>query len=446
MQPAILIDYHRKIILLGILLISLIAITLLNVGFNWVSCVSIVSFISFITILYRNLNYEEDYYTSSRLFLTVTIYSLIMVALYWWLSWYIDGDTYLFSKKDALLYERVSMKIKDWSYAEGLLYLKNNYRFDDWGAMVMMSSILRIIPHKIFLNFCYVLMGGLTAIMLFRTGKRIMSKQCAYLAAAAYSISSYNIFYYGSFLKEVGFILLIVLLFNSLYKYIIEGNNFSILYVIVYSALICFFRPATTVFIWFGIGMYYLFRHGQHIGKIAMISLIGITILYMMSSLQEIFNHYTLRGDIRFLLSTKESTGLSTGATYAINFFASFFGPFPTLIDTKNHITCLYGSGLLYKFFINLPFVMGAWKIIRDKIVDLYPLLFFILMEALSVAVVQKGFELRLTLPHLAFVYMIAFWYFSEAEEKEEKRFNRLSPLFYVLLFAIVFTWGVFRR
>lgn len=439
-------DYHKKIILLGLLIISTIIILQFNISFNWATGVSVLSFVSFITILYRSIGYEDNYYTSTRVFFTVTIYSIVMVALYWWLSWYIEGDTYIFSKVDAIFYERISMRLKDMSYTEGLIYLKtNDIAFDDLGALFMMSTILKVVPSKIFLNFCYVIMGGITAIALFRTGCRIMSRQYAYLAAVAYAISSYNIFFYGSFLKETGFVLLIALLFNSLYKYFVEKNSFSIIYVVVYSVLICFFRPATAVFIWFGIFVYYFFRSDFSVGKVTMIIILGVSTLFLMGSLEEMFNRYTLNGDINRLLNTKESTTLSREVSYVMNFFASLFGPFPTLIGMGTILPSLYGPGLLYKFFMNLPFWLAAWKIIRNKITILYPMLFFILIEALAAAFVQKGFELRITLPHVAMFFLITFWYFSNVNSQEERIFQKYTTPFLIMTFGIILGWGVLR-
>lgn len=438
-------DYHRKIILYGLLIIITIVLLRFNTSLNWATCVSLLSFISFIFIIYESIDYENDYYTPTRLFLTVIIYSCIMVGIYWGLSWYIDGDTYIFSKKDAWLYERVSNIMKDMPFTDSLSYMRKHHSYDDWGVLVMISSILRIIPSKIFLNFCYVIMGGLTAFFMFKTGCRVMSRQYAYLAALSYTISSYNIFFYGSYLKETGFILLIVLLFNSLYKYIIEEHKLSLVYIIIYSILICFFRPAVTVFIWFGIFVYYLFRSGSSIIKITAVSIICIVVLLLSSKLQSIFYFYTLEGDIDLLLKTKGDPLLSRSADYIINFFASLFGPFPTLIGTDKPRSCLYGPGLLYKFFMNLPFWLAVWKIVKNKIVDLYPMIFFILIEAISAAIVQRGFELRITLPHIAMYFMLVFWYFSETDSDDEKLFNKYSPAFFIISFLIVCGWGILR-
>lgn len=94
---------------------------------------------------------------------------------------------------------------------------------------------------------------------------------------------------------------------------------------------------------------------------------------------------------------------------------------------------------------MNFPFWMAAWKIIRNKISILYPMLFFILIEALAAAFVQKGFELRITLPHVAMFFLITFWYFSNVNSQEERIFQKYTTPFLIMTFGIVLGWGVLR-
>ncbi len=451
MSPTTTKTFHKNILLLGLLLYSCVTIIQFNTAFNWATCVSVIAFISYMILLYQCIDYENDYYATKRLFFTVTIYSFIMVLLFWWLSWYIDGDTYIFSKSDALLYERVCLKLKDLPYTDGFKYLKGNHPFDDWGAMLSMSIFMRIIPSKVFLNLCYILIGSTTSVLLFKIGKHFMASRYAYVAALAFCASSYNMFFYGSFLKESIFVFLVVCLFYNLTSYIFEQRKKSILFVIIFSILVCFFRPATVGFIWMGIFSYFLFKNGSDLKKLTALIIIIVFTMIMMTSLQNILDRYTMGGDIDKLLDTKEATGLSKELTYTINFFASFFGPFPTLIGTEQPRSCLYGAGLLYKFFLNLPFYLAVWIIIKERQTDLFPLIIFIFLEAFSVAIVQKGFEFRLNLPHTAFFYLMAFWGFSKFDKENNNdeykfiSFQKLLTPFFIFSFFIIFGWGILR-
>jgi len=411
--------------------------------------VSFITLFSFLVFIYTSIGKPEEYYSYSRLYGFVTLYSLLTVCLFWWFSIEMTGNTFIFSERDARLYEKVAMTLKDCSWANMIPYLTMYLKdFEDWGGPVAMSILLRIVPDKIFMNLCYILVGGFTALLIFRIGLRMMSQQNAFLAALTYSISSFNIFFYGTFVKETIFIFLIVLLFNSLYRYIDENHDVSIIYVIVYSILLCFFRPAVTVFIWFGIFTYFLFLKGGSITKVVILAIVGIAFIVTLSFLQHTVSKYTLGGDIGHLLDTKESTQLSQRSSYFLNFFAACFGPFPTLFGTVHTArACIYGPGLYYKLFLMLPFVLAIWKLIQNRMVQFYPMLVFIVIEILSVAVVQRGFELRLTLPHLFLVYILVFWYLDKIQEEEENcLFHRLYIPVNISVFLIVMAWNILRQ
>lgn len=445
-----LISFHNKIFTYAAFAYIIVALFCFNTGFNYPSAISTTTFFSYFFIIYYSLDHNEKYYSNSRLFLTVIIYSSIIMCLFWAVSLSIDGDTFLFSKLDAKNYEKYSMEIIQRPFFEGFEYIFNKLNFDDCGAFFVMTPILRIIPNKIFLNFCYVIIGGITSIALFNTGKRIMETKYAYLAALSFSIASYTIYFHGTFLKESGFIMFVVLLFNSLYKCIDENRIVSMTYVVLYSIIICFFRPAVVVLIWLGIIIYFYLEN-----KGATKLLISITILFIfmisIASIITIFNRYTVNGDISFIISRMENDrlpGFSNNILYALGFIGGLLGPFPTIISTTDNIrSSFYGPGLLYKLFLNIPFWYAVWIIIKEKVYYMIPMLLFIVLESITASIARKGFEFRLTYPHIAMLMLISYWCFytiSDSSEKQQQ-IKTISRFAFPVCFIITFFYGILR-
>ena len=273
-----------------------------------------------------------------------------------------------------------------------------------------------------------------------------MSRKYAYLSALSYAISSFMIFFNGSFLKESSFVFFVILLINSIYNFIIEKRKISLIYIVIYSCVLLLFRPAVVVCVICGFSVYYFVRKGYGVYKLGLILLVILFISYLLSSLLSIFNHYTLSGDIAKLMLTKDTKyGLSREMTYILNWFGSFCGPFPSILGT-NMTSCFYGSGLLYKFLL-LPFaIIGLVKVVKLRIDYMFPLLVFFVLESFFAALVQKGMELRLTLPHIFIYYIFAFWTMEKVEIGELRINKWIENSFFVLSFIFVLCFNVLRQ
>ncbi len=449
MGDLLLKKFHKKIAIAGLLLFSVIILFKVDSCLTWGTALSLISFVTFIALVYYSIGKSDSYYTGSRLFCTTFVYSLLMVSAYLWYSWEADGDLFVFSKVDALLYSDLSMQMKDMSLAKKIGFLvERSWGTDDWGAFISMSTILGIIPHKLFLNFCYVIIGGITALFIYRTGKRLMDKQYAYIASLSYSTASFSIYYYSSFLKETLFILFVVLLINSFYKCVVNKHYTSFVYVAVYTLSLLFFRPAVAVFVWTGIGLYYVLGLKSVPAKVVMIVFILAALVVLQSSLTAMYDRYTLEGNIGAVVDSKENTALAKGTTYVLNFPAAIFGPLSTIVSEGINRNTFYGAGLLYKLFLSLPFVLAIWLSVKKKITLLVPIIVFVLIESVAAAVVQKGFEMRLTLPHIAMTFLISMWLLDKAkrDERISRVFTKLSPVFFFAVFVVVLAWNVLDR
>lgn len=442
----ILYSYHRKLMLSVIALFVFLSVLRSDVFIDPSTFVICLSFFTSLALVYSQIGIEEEKCTKMRLFSVTFTYSFILVSVFLFYSYNVEGNTFLLSESDARLYEKVVNKMFFLPYKESFEYLINNYKFDDWGGPLYMSSVFRIYPDKLFLNFVNTILTSVSSLFVFKIGAQLMSRKYAYLSAVAYATSSFMVFFNGSFLKESAFAFFVILLINSIYNYVNEERKLSILYILLYSLILLLFRPAVVACIICGFSVYYFVRKGYGVYKLGLLFLVFLSLLYLYSSLVSIFNHYTLSGDIAKLMLTKETKyGLTREMTYILNWFGSFFGPFPSILGS-NMTSCFYGSGLLYKFLL-LPFaIIGLINVVKVRIDYMFPLLVFFVLESFFAALVQKGMELRLTLPHIFIYYLFAFWAM-EKVEIGELRINRwIENAFFVLSFIFVLCFNVLRQ
>lgn len=438
--------YHRKIILLVIALFVILSVLRNDVFFDSSTFVICLSFFSSLALVYSQIGIDEGKCTKVRLFSITFIYSFLLVSVFLFYSYNVEGNTFLLSETDSRLYEKIVNKMLYLPYKDSFEYLFENYKFDDWGGPIYMSSVFRIYPDKLFLNFVNTILTSVSSLFVFKIGERLMSRKYAYLSALSYAISSFMIFFNGSFLKESSFVFFVILLINSIYNFIIEKRKISLIYIVIYSCVLLLFRPAVVVCVICGFSVYYFVRKGYGVYKLGLILLVILFLSYLLSSLLSIFNHYTLSGDIAKLMLTKDiKYGLSREMTYTLNWFGSFFGPFPSILGS-NMTSCFYGSGLLYKFLL-LPFaVFGLIKVVKIRIDYMFPLLVFFVLESFFAALVQKGMELRLTLPHIFIYYIFAFWTMEKVEIGELRINKWIENSFFVLSFIFVLCFNVLRQ
>ena len=153
---------------------------------------------------------EEVYYSEKTLFYTVFIYTFLIGIFFMLISEYYDDDHFLFSKKDAMYYFKLSNKAAGMGLSQGIKFIVRGYTFEDWGALIFDTLALYLIPSKLFVNAIYIVLGAISSVMLYRIGKSFLPEMSAYLAALGYSTSSYIIFFHCSFLKESLFVFVVI--------------------------------------------------------------------------------------------------------------------------------------------------------------------------------------------------------------------------------------------
>lgn len=378
---------------------------------NYYNILNVAALLSYAYLLWACINKDDNYFTERRLWLTVFLYSMVMVALCLQMSFFYVGNTFLFSEVDAKVYSRMADKLKDMEAWNALGYIARVWGYDDWGAPVTMAFMLKIVPHKFFVNFCYIIMNSTASLCLFSIGRTLkMTRKYSYMAALAYGTASYTIFFMGSFLKEEILCFLVIVSFYMLYKYHENGHLPYLAAGGLASLLIVFFRVPIALFVWLSYASLLLLGYKGHIRRmlfILLFAVVGVSAAgLMLYSSARYANNGDVAGSYQYMTTTVFQKAVSS--------LGALIGPFPTLFQvTTVNFTAkpLFGAGVLFKFLLFFTFWRGFVYCLKARIVEAYPLFVFALLEMIGLCIVFDGLELRKAMPHIAIFIMAAFWY-----------------------------------
>lgn len=442
----------RSFILLGIFLYSIFFVYWEN-SFSYYNVLNAFTFVCYAFILLICANRKESFYNSRRLCLIVFVYSIIFVGLYLMMSDYYMGNTFLFSEVDAKVYEKHSFSLLNLPFHRWIHYLQGqSLGFDDWGTPMTQAMIFHIIPHKLFLNFVYVLFNTIGAVLLFKIGQVFMNEKYSFIAALSYTIASYLIFGMGSFTKEPIMVFIVIVSFYYLYVYW-EHRKVRYLFMgIFFSILLLFFRVPVSLFLWASYGMLLVLGNNNRI-KAALFVLIGFVVVVLaLGIIIDNFNRYANGGEIT------QSYIYQTYSKFqkVVLYISSLIGPFPQLFEDIKPLSSktIYGSGLLLKFLVVCPFWLGFVYSVRTKKKIMYPIFTFCILEMVSLGIVLDSLEFRKGLPHVPFLILAAFWYMSEYDEDADdeviatpyyKRVKSIFGIWCIVVLIITITWNTLR-
>ncbi len=407
---------------------------------------ALVAFISQMSLLLHFSKEDYNDYSEKTLFGIVLLYDSILAIIFMLISEYYEGDTFMFSKKDAMLYYEESMQVAEANLFDGLGTIYQKYPFDDWGAFTFDSLIMYIIPSKFFLNIIYTSLTAFSSVYLYRLALMFLSSSYSFLASLAYSTSSYLIFYNCSFLKESVFVFIVISSLYHIYNYIINQSNSSLIYALVFLGLQFFFRPAVAALIIVSVFLYYAVINKGKAVSLFLYLIISIMLAATFTKLMETANAYTAGGDIDAVVSYRSNGSYSSSFNLFVSYFGAFLGPFPSLFsgETPPSRLVFYGAGLMFKTYIAIPFWIGIFFIIKKRILTLLPLCCFIILEMVLTGYILGSLELRKVLLHIPFVYIIAYWGLYNLNYYH--RFRYISTITnFIFVIGVFLLWNIIK-
>ena len=439
---------NRSYLTIGILLYILFSISnIVNTDFIAIHIVSAFTFLIYGIVIYKSSQQSNSFFKYKNLAIIVFCISIIEVIIFQLLSYYIEGDTFVFSKTDAIGYYVGAMKMAQMSFGDGVRYLSDvlGYGMDDWGAFLWISSIFRIVPSLQFLSFIYCIVGTLSSLMLFDIGRNLMPRRYAFMAALSFSVSSFMLVHDSQCLKEIIMVFCIIAVFECFFIYIRKKENKYLFLAILCSLLVFLFRIPTALLLILSLGLTWVLLHIK--GPAAMFLIVVFTIAICSTSLFSFtYSRYLRNGDTNLMIERKNELAGGGGVINQLTDpLAAFVGPFPSVKITTIKPTPLYTAGLLYRFLLSAPFFLGIFYIIKERYIKMYPFALFFLVNALGIAISVKGLETRLSMPQLSMMYIVAFWFLAkyDYEQFSWKIPQKVIQGYFIGIMMLCFLWNL---
>lgn len=374
--------------------------------------VNYLTVIVFVLFLQNLCEKPQAYFTSRKLTVLVFAYSACFVTCYNFISWYYTGNLYVFSVFDAMVYNNEATTMSEMSFMDGIDYFLKRYEAEDLGMTIALSFLYKIVSSKIMLSIFYTLLAVVTARAIFSISRQFMSVKYAFLCAIVYSFSSYVLWFHSSGLKESMLVTLITLFYSHYYRLFSARRSVSFVWMIAIALSLLLFRPVLAVFCGASLVLGVLLRRKLTAVQVFFIIAAMLGGIYFLETIMSSADRFLL-GGTEAMLENKQMSGMVKGSvafTYLVNILSSLFGPFPSVLSSKIHLS-FFAPGLLFKLFISLAFWFGCIHIIKIRQHKAYPLLGFIILEMVSLTYILEGLELRKSIPHFPLVYIIAFSY-----------------------------------
>jgi len=361
-----------------------------------------------------------------------------------------NQNYFVFSVADAVTYHNQALIMASKSFTNGIRYYLRYNSTEDLGAVLMISTLYRIIESNLFLNIFYVFVGILTAFGMFSISKNMMSVKNAFLCGLTYSISSFVLWFHASGLKESFMIMLVVLFFDHYYKYMRNTRIRHLVFASVILIPLMLFRPAILFLCLGAILISFFLMHKRTFSSFISVLLALLAIIFSSSYIEHTSNRY-VPGSVEQMIKIKESTGMVKGSklfTYSVNIMAAAIGPLPTLLPNKKTTLSFYSVGLIYRIFLSFTFWFGIYYAYKTRSTTVYPLILFALMEMSSLVLILEGLELRKSLPHFPAIFIVSFWFLDTynrntiIKPQSKLRLERIVNLSIIFFFILIILWN----
>jgi hypothetical protein len=407
----------------------------------------------FVTIsIFLFLKKKGDFYNASNLIFHYVCFAFLYIFLINLISYFYNNNFLVFSETDANTYDIMAKVFNSKSsFKDGVLYVFDFYDYDDLGAVVLIAILYRIVESNLIVNFFYLVIGALTANSIFRISNYHMNDKYSFLCAWVFSSSSFVLWFHSSGLKESFLIFLVVQSVLFYYKLYRELSLKSGILLVVFLALIMFFRPPITFLLLAGFGLSIVLNLKNKIAKGFIFLIISGLFFLSFSEISKQQERFIVGDDFDEMMEIKESTGMvkgGVGFSYAVNVIGALIGPLPTFNINEKTLISFYSPGLYLRTLLGFTFIGGLYYSIKQRNYFLMPIISYTLFEIISLVFILEALELRKSLPHFPFIYIISFYFLYAYDTKAfswNTKYNflfKINLMFLLIVLIMVAFWN----
>ena len=172
---------HNNIFIVGLLTLCFLVVISSGRALCAITPFTMFAFITQMALLLWFSHEDINSYSEKDLFLVVLIYSFLIAGLIIVISNFFLGEEFLWEDPDGVFYYKEGLRSMELGLAENVIRIISRFGFDDWGALILSAFMMYVIPSSFFMNALHILTGAISAVLLFRIGKHLMSKKYAFM-------------------------------------------------------------------------------------------------------------------------------------------------------------------------------------------------------------------------------------------------------------------------
>lgn len=443
--------YFNKLVNFWFVITAFMIITSASIFISWqdhvrisVILINVLNMILFFLVLkYTLVELSDAQLKSSRLIALISTFSVIFLIAFKTLYFVETNSFFEFSARDSLEYHMIAMGIvEDSNLIRALINSINyDYQLDDLGAVFATVVAYIFYPSPIMFNVLNILAGLITANSVFRLSMYYMNRRHAFTCSLAFGISSFYVYFHSTGMKEVIFTMLVVLAFEKLLGYLMDGKGRNLVHALFYGGSIFFFRPVVMIMMLISLVLGILLSRGKNVAAYLLLASLLILIGIMGNDLYSIGSSISIS---KVVVAEKQNLTPNL-FNYLSAFLASIIGPLPSYVPIEGREQqAFYSLGLGLRMLLAAYSILGVFAILKKRDIFLIAIVCFTIIEMFALALILESFELRYSMPHLPFVYFIAFYYFFEVHEKPYASKHRLIHLLNGgVVFSLIIAWNM---
>lgn len=362
-----------------------------------------------------------------------------------------SGYLFQYVPSDAPFYDEMGRRVSGGNVFQeiGRIMQETKYGIDDMGMIFYVGVIYKIIDAPILVKLVNLVVNLINTMIMFRICLIIMNKRYAIFSALCYSISSFNIWFLITGLKEPVMLLGILVYIYSTIKLHRTRNALYWIPIIIGAMSPLLFRIEVSIFLIIAGLFGYFFRNGFSKSKIIFTSIIMVAFLSTVFLFRDTLKLASLTRENATVYSGNQET--SSNISLPIVAASGLIGPFPTLIPSSRKRlmdVSVYGASLIFKMSISLFAILGIAFVIIEKQYIMIPAVAFLLVETLALIIIDSTFKLRYSIPHYPFFYILGFYGMYQLFEKQDRYKTLLTEIsvgYQIGTIALVLLWNIVR-
>lgn len=388
-----------------------------------------------------------SYFTRGEKKLNKTlVFSYITIAIAFLnILFYSYGSSFFeFNAADSYTYDNHANFMISRSLSDGINWMIVNIPYDDWGHILYVSTIYRLFaPHNLIVNFINIIMAIVTLNYLYKLMLGYFPKPIALVLGVAFIASSFSLYFQAGGLKELFMVWVMTMIAYYHYKLTVlrtQKRLVTLITLILLIILLLIYRPIVIAFILIAILLSEGSKRGTNIRTLLVfVVAIGLGIA-LLDELTSWFDYYLRNASMTIEMS---EYGSNKPLTWVLGILAGVIGPLPTFYFSGKENVFLYSTGLLFRVILSGYFLLGLYTIYRKKIKSAYFIFFFTLLEMISLIGIQESFELRLSMPHFPFIYLISGIGIYNTSSNAMVNHSRMFMRYYfTFLIVVILIWN----